>query len=244
MKAFFEDLGKRIGEATETVSNKAGDAVEIQKLKGQIRTLERGNDADLIDLGRTIYEKFKAGESVSEEEAGLCEAIQSREESIAEYQAKIVEVRGAFHCGECGKIIAKGMAYCPYCGMKVPEDQQAEPIDYAEVVDNVVDTVKGAAGKAAEKAAEAVGNVIDKVKDTAEDVVDVAAEEVEDAVDVAAEKAEEVKETVAETAEEVVEEVKETVEEVKEDVADAAEEEAEDVADAAEEAVEEVKEAE
>lgn len=223
MKAFFEDLGKRIGEATETVSNKAGDAVEIQKLKGQIRTLEKGNDADLIDLGHTIYEKFKAGESVSEEEAGLCEAIQSREESIAEYQAKIVEVRGAFHCGDCGKIIAKGMAYCPYCGTKVPEDQQAEPIDYAEVVDNVVDTVKGAAGKAAE----AVGNVIDKVKDTAEDVVDVAAEEVEDAVDAATEKAEEVKEaaaemaeevkeTVADTAEEVVEEVKETVEEVKE----------------------------
>ena len=35
MKDFFEDLGKRIGETAETMTNKAGEAIEIQRLKGQ-----------------------------------------------------------------------------------------------------------------------------------------------------------------------------------------------------------------
>ena len=121
MKAFFEDLGKRLGETAETVTTKAGEAMEIQKLKSQIRTLERGNDTDLIDLGHIIYQRFLDGEDVGEEASGLCEAIQSRKESIAEYEQKISDVKGDFQCGECGKTVAKGMAYCPYCGTKAPE---------------------------------------------------------------------------------------------------------------------------
>ena len=39
MGTFFEDLGKRLGETAETMTNKAGEAMEIQKLKNQIRTL-------------------------------------------------------------------------------------------------------------------------------------------------------------------------------------------------------------
>ena len=58
MKDFFEDLGKRLGETAETMSNKAGDAIEIQKLKSQIRSLARGNAVDLMELGKTIYDRF------------------------------------------------------------------------------------------------------------------------------------------------------------------------------------------
>ena len=39
MKDFFEDLGKRLGATAETVTNRAGEAIEIQRLKSQIRTL-------------------------------------------------------------------------------------------------------------------------------------------------------------------------------------------------------------
>ena len=39
MRNFLEDLGKRLGETAESMTNKAGEAMEIQKLKSQIRTL-------------------------------------------------------------------------------------------------------------------------------------------------------------------------------------------------------------
>lgn len=169
MKAFFEDLGKRLGETAETVTTKAGEAMEIQKLKSQIRTLERGNDTDLIDLGHIIYQRFLDGEDVGEEASGLCEAIQSRKESIAEYEQKISDVKGDFQCGECGKTVAKGMAYCPYCGAKVPEAEEAVTVDAEEVVED-----------AAEKAA-----------DFAEDVAETVAEHVEEAAEAVKEKVEE-----------------------------------------------------
>ena len=34
MKSFFEDLGKKIVETTETVTSKAGEMMEIQRLRG------------------------------------------------------------------------------------------------------------------------------------------------------------------------------------------------------------------
>ena len=46
------------------MTSKAGDAIEIQKLKSQVRSLARGNAVDLMELGKTIYDRFKAGEEV------------------------------------------------------------------------------------------------------------------------------------------------------------------------------------
>ena len=67
MRNFLEDLGKRLGETAESVTNKAGEAMEIQKLKSQIRTLERENDSDLAELGLAVYDQFKSGTEVGEE---------------------------------------------------------------------------------------------------------------------------------------------------------------------------------
>ena len=55
MKTFFEDLTKRLGETAELVGNKANEAMEVQRLKNQIRTLERNNEDDLAELGRVLY---------------------------------------------------------------------------------------------------------------------------------------------------------------------------------------------
>ena len=125
MRDFFDDLGKRIGETAETVTSKAGDAIEIQRIKGQIRGLARGNAADLIELGRTIYDRYKAGEEVEESARALCDAVRDREASIEDYEKKIAKLRGTSACSGCGRMVSKNMSYCPYCGEKVP-DYEAE----------------------------------------------------------------------------------------------------------------------
>ncbi len=174
MRNFLEDLGKRLGETAESMTNKAGEAMEIQKLKSQIRTLERENDSDLAELGLAVYDQFKAGTEVGEEAAGLCEAIQSREESIAECLQKISDVKGDSQCEDCGKTVGKGMAYCPFCGHKMPEIVEEAAQEFAEAAEEKV-----------EEAAEAV-----------EDAVETVAEKTEEAVEAAAEKGEEAAEEV------------------------------------------------
>lgn len=185
MRDFFEDLGKRLGETAETVTSKAGDAIEIQRIKGQIRGLARGNAVDLMELGRTIYDRYKAGEEVEESARALCDAVKDRETTISDYERKIAKIRGASECAGCGRMVSKDMAYCPYCGEKVTvyeaeseevkaEEEAAE--DYADTVkETVAGTVENMAGKA-EEAAKKAGSMAQKAAGKLSEAADKAAE--------------------------------------------------------------------
>lgn len=120
MKEFFgdfvEELGKKLGETVETATNKANEAVELSRLKGQIRTLEKANTSDLIDLGRIVLSQYQSGGTHTDEIDGICEAILSRKESIAEYTDKIAYMRGAKRCLSCSRLVQADMHYCPFCG--------------------------------------------------------------------------------------------------------------------------------
>ncbi len=208
MRDFFEDLGRRLGETAETVTSKAGDAIEIQRIKGQIRGLARGNAVDLMELGRTIYDRYKAGEEVEESAKALCDAVKDREAAIEDYEKKIAKIRGASACSGCGRMVSKDMSYCPYCGEKMPVyDAEAEEVqaaeeaadDYADnIKEKVADTMENMAEKAedaakkagsmAQKAAEKTGEAIDKAADKAEEMAQKAADKVSEAADKAAEK--------------------------------------------------------
>lgn len=187
MRTFFEDLGKRLGETAETVTTKAGEAVEIQKLKNQVRVLERDIEEDFAEIGRMVYEQFKAGDDVDEEAAAFCEAVKSREESIAEYKQKIVALKGCIKCESCGRDLAKGMVYCPYCGTKAPEkaeeDIAEEAAEMAEEVENAVDKAVDAAKETAEKVVDGAKETVETVVDAVEDKAEEAAEKIDDLLD-------------------------------------------------------------
>lgn len=135
MKDFFEDLGKRLNETAETVTARANEAIEIQKLKGQIRELSRGNAVDLMELGRSVYDRYKNGEELDDTSKGLCDAIKNREGNIEEYEKKISLLKGAGECPKCGKMVAKDMAFCPYCGESVVKVDEEEDIFEDESID-------------------------------------------------------------------------------------------------------------
>ena len=193
MKDFFEDLGKRLCETAETMTSKAGDAIEIQKLKSQVRSLARGNAVDLMELGKTIYDRFKAGEEVEESAKGLCEAIQNREASMENYEKKIARIKGASECGNCGKMVARDMSFCPYCGEKIDAavydadetEAEFEEGDYADIVrekaasaaetvaekaDEAAQKAGDMAEKAAQKTGEMAGKAADKLSEAAEKI--------------------------------------------------------------------------
>ena len=206
MKDFFGDLGKRIGETAETMTNMAGEAIEIQRLKSQIRTLARGNAVDLMELGKSIYDRYKAGGEVEESAQALCDAIKDRESTIDEYEKKISKIKGASKCSNCGKMVGKDMAYCPYCGEKVAsaEDEEAGSNDAVdEAADDYVEQVKEKMPDAAEKAADKAGEAAKKVSDMAGK----AAEKTGDIAGKAAEKTGEMAEKAAEKINDAAEKV-------------------------------------
>ncbi len=126
------DLGKIISEKAEAVSKKTEDAVEIQKIKNQIRVMERSNERDLLDIGKMVYALFKNGELVGAEYAELCEAIAEREESIEECKKQVAELKGLGICSNCNEHVDTSAAYCPKCGAKIEKSEEFEDKDAEE----------------------------------------------------------------------------------------------------------------
>ena len=152
MADFFGNLGKIISEKAELVAKKAEETVdvvakkteqtvEVQKIKNQIRTMEKNNERDLTDMGKMIYESFKKGEEVEEKFKELCEAIKEREESIAEMNEEVAELKGKDVCPECKAHLDAGAVFCSKCGAKVNESIFAEEDDVEVEAEEVVEEV-------------------------------------------------------------------------------------------------------
>ena len=211
MKDFFEDLGKRLGETAETVTNKASEAIEIQRLKSKVRGLARENAVDLMEMGRMIYENYKEGGEVGEEAEQLCRSISGREDSMKKFNKKIAELKGAFECKSCGKMVEKCMSFCPYCGTKAEEevyegevfDGEAEEENTAgdsvksdDMKEKAADAAKNMAEKAG-KAAKRAGEMAEKAAKKTSEMAEKAADKVDDIAGKAAEKAEKAAEKAA-----------------------------------------------
>ena len=207
MKDFFEDLGKRLGETAETMTSKAGDAIEIEKLKSQVSSLARGNAVDLMELGKTIYDRFKAGEEVEESAKGLCEAIQNREASMENYEKKIARIKGASECGNCGKMVARDMSFCPYCGEKIDAavydadetEAEFEEEDYADIVREKAASAAETVAEKADEAAQKAGDMAEKAAQKTGDMADKAAQKFGEAAGKAADKLSEAAEKIKNT---------------------------------------------
>ena len=154
LKENLESLGKTISEKAEVVSKKTEEAVEVQKIKSQIRVMERNNERDFQDIGKIIYDQFKKGKVVDSEFVELCEAIEDREASIDEYKKQVAEIKGLDVCPNCKEHVEPSVVFCPKCGVKIEQ----ESYDEDQFVDEVVEAaVEEAAEESDETSEETVG---------------------------------------------------------------------------------------
>ncbi len=93
MKEFWEDLGKKITETADTVVEKTGQTVEVQKLKSKVRIQGRRIEKDFQNLGRIVYGKYEQGEVLDSEYADLCKDIQESKDVISGLEDEIREVQ-------------------------------------------------------------------------------------------------------------------------------------------------------
>ena len=94
MDHFFDELGKKLSETADIVGKKTNEIWDREKLKSQIRTLERANERDYVDIGKSVYEQFENHELTDECCIEFCEAIEKRQEQIEDLQKEIDRIKG------------------------------------------------------------------------------------------------------------------------------------------------------
>lgn len=89
MNDFFGNVKQYLTDAAEEVTKKAEETIEVQKIKSQIRALQRSNEKDLKEIGRLIYEAHQNQEETLPDCTELCEEITKREEEIEKLNRQI-----------------------------------------------------------------------------------------------------------------------------------------------------------
>lgn len=116
--AFFENLGKKVGEAAQAAAKKSGELVEVTKLNVNINSEEDKVQKLYSQIGKVIYEKYAASGAADEGIQELCESIKAHEQTIKSLRDKIAEVKGTKSCVGCGTEMEREQIFCSKCGAK------------------------------------------------------------------------------------------------------------------------------
>ena len=108
-KEKVEEIGKKVGDtatnAYNTVADKSGKLIEETKMKVSISDKEADIEEIYEEMGKAIYDSFKAGEDVGKDYAKECKKIDKLN-------------KGLRKCEKCGEVISTESKFCTECGTK------------------------------------------------------------------------------------------------------------------------------
>lgn len=116
--AFFDELGKKISQAGQTVAQKTKELADITKINSAVSDEERKIDDSYREIGK-LYVSLHA-ENPDVDFAALIAGIHEAESKIAEYKQQIKDIKGVVCCEKCGAEISNSAAFCSVCGAPMP----------------------------------------------------------------------------------------------------------------------------
>ncbi len=123
--AFFDDLGKKLTQAGQAVSQKTKDITEVAKLNAAISDEEKKLHNSYYQIGRLYFSKHS--EDCESDFAGLIISVQESEKKVLTLRQQIQDIKGVTRCEKCGSEIPTNISFCSSCGAPVPP--KAAPIN-------------------------------------------------------------------------------------------------------------------
>lgn len=122
--AFFENLGKKISDVSQTTVQKTKDLAEIGKLNSMISDAEKKINESYLQIGKKYLEEF--GETPGESYAEYVNTIKEATDKIAEYKKNIDNLKGVVKCPNCGSAVDANSAFCAACGSPMPKPEPVQ----------------------------------------------------------------------------------------------------------------------
>lgn len=115
---FFDNLGKKVGEAAQAAAKKSNELVEVTKLNMSVNSEEDKASKLYEGIGKKLYANYKAGAESLPDFSGEFEQINACEENIKEIRKRIMNLKNVKLCQNCGAELAEKAMFCPKCGAK------------------------------------------------------------------------------------------------------------------------------
>ena len=114
--AFFEDLGKKISDGLDGVSNQAKNLTDQVRLSTAVSEKEKQVNALYTAIGQAYYAAHSNDADPAYAEVAEITALL---EEIRVLKEDLLKRKGIATCPACGAELATGSAFCPKCGTKL-----------------------------------------------------------------------------------------------------------------------------
>ena len=105
-------------EAFDVAYKKAGEVINIEKLKLSASTLKSKREKDFTKLGMAYFELVKEQDELPEDIALIIDDIKDKTAQIANLNKEIELIKNRKVCENCGAAVESDSAYCNACGTK------------------------------------------------------------------------------------------------------------------------------
>lgn len=120
--SFFNDLGKKISQTSQSAVNKTKAMTETSKLNSAINGNMKRIDLAYKEIGRFYCERHM--NNPEPEIAEQVKLVAQLNAKIEELQAEIRKINGYINCPNCGQFIKEGDAFCTNCGTRFSQPQE------------------------------------------------------------------------------------------------------------------------
>ncbi|HIS49863.1 MAG TPA: zinc ribbon domain-containing protein [Candidatus Gallacutalibacter pullistercoris] len=130
----FEDVVVNAKSAANVVGKKAGQLMDISKLRLSAADVNREIAKRLEALGRTVYDAQKSGYDPAELVAESVSCIDELYEQLDVINQELAMARNKLTCQACGALNPQESIYCSRCGAKlVKEEPEEAPFEAEDV---------------------------------------------------------------------------------------------------------------
>ena len=124
---FFEQLGKRLTDAGQSVAQQTKNLADVTQLNSAISDREKKISQLCLNIGQLYYEAHKNDTSAEFQE--MIAEVNALYAEIAQNQEKIKQIKGVAKCPTCGADVPLNAAFCTACGTKLVQTDPSGAAD-------------------------------------------------------------------------------------------------------------------